>query len=117
MIKAIATASFVHGSQSLKRGEEADFTPSTFTALAAHGLVREKTEMPAEPSAPRAQRAARAPSNKKAPELQNQGAPDAATSAVENSSVGATGMPPIDPEAKQDASAEAAGNLSDADKS
>lgn len=77
MIKTIATASFVHGAHNLKRGQEAEFTPATFTALAAHGLVREKTEQP-DPTPARTQRAARAPSNKKAPELQNQAAPDAA---------------------------------------
>lgn len=117
MIKAIATASFVHGPQSLKRGEEADFTLSTFTALAAHGLVREKIEKQADPSPPRAQRAARTPSNKKAPDLQNQAAPDSATTAVESSSVGAAGLPPIDPEAKQDAARVASGDSSDADQS
>lgn len=81
MIKAIAITSFVHGAHTLKRGEEAEFTPPTFTALAAHGLVREKPE-PVDLAPARPQRAARAPTNKKAPELQNQAMPDTTTPAA-----------------------------------
>ena len=35
MIKAIALAAFTHGPLNLRRGEEAEFSPPTFTALAA----------------------------------------------------------------------------------
>ena len=79
MIKAIALSAFTHGPLNLRRGEEAEFSPPTFTALAAHGLVREASAPQAEQPAPaqRTQRAARAPSNKKAPEFDNKAAADA----------------------------------------
>ena len=79
MIKAIALAAFTHGPLNLRRGEEAEFSPPTFTALAAHGLVREASAPQAEQQAPaqRTQRAARTPSNKKAPETDNKAAADA----------------------------------------
>lgn len=75
MIKAIAITAFVHGPLKLKRGDEAEFSPPTFTALEAQGLVRAKTEPAPEPTTPAASkptRAARTPANKKAPDLQNQ---------------------------------------------
>lgn len=73
MIKAIAISAFTHGSQNLQRGDEAEFSPPTFTALAAHGLVREKVE--AAPQTKTSARAARTPANKKAPELLNKSEP------------------------------------------
>lgn len=84
MIKAIALSAFTHGPLNLRRGEEAEFSPPTFTALAAHGLVREASAPQAEQPAPaqRTQRAARAPSNKKAPEFDNKAAADAAAPAA-----------------------------------
>lgn len=91
MIKAIAITSFVHGAHTLKRGEEAEFTPPTFTALAAHGLVREKPE-PVDLAPARPQRTARTPANKKAPELQNQAALHTATSVA----LDAPAAPPAD---------------------
>ena len=66
-IKAVAIASFTHGSLSLKRGDEAEFTEPTFVALAAHALVREADAKPAAVAQTRNVRAARPPSNKKAP--------------------------------------------------
>lgn len=116
MIKAIATASFVHGSQSLKRGEEADFTLSTFTALAANGLVREKPAEQAESAPARVQRAARAPSNKKAPEVLNKAAPDAPISAAEVITVQDLGAAPTGAAAEQ-VTDEAAAGTADADQS
>ncbi|KAB2902132.1 MAG: hypothetical protein F9K35_04585 [Burkholderiaceae bacterium] len=79
MTKAIVLSAFVHGALKLQRGDEAEFSPSTFAALAANGLVREAgpsqepasaapTSAPAPSPAARAQRAARAPANKKAPD-------------------------------------------------
>ena len=79
MIKAIALAAFTHCTLNLRRGEEAEFSPPTFTALAAHGLVREASPPQAEQQAPaqRTLRAARALSNKKAPEPDNKAAAEA----------------------------------------
>ena len=105
MIKAIALTAFVHGSLKLQRGDEADFSPPTFTALAAHGLVREATAEQAQPPAQRTQRAARAPANKKAAEPENkagkapdvgaQGAADPSASA-ESGAVADPATPPAD---------------------
>ena len=107
MIKAIALAAFTHGPLNLRRGEEAEFSPPTFTALAAHGLVREASAPQAEQPAPaqRTQRAARAPSNKKAPEPDNKAAtaataaPPPAADAAAPSAVEAEPAPAADPAA------------------
>ena len=129
MIKAIALTAFTHGPLNLRRGEEAEFSPPTFTALAAHGLVREASAPQAEQPAPaqrtqrtqRTQRAARAPSNKKAPEPDNKAAadatapttapaPDAATDPATPPAVEAEPAPAADPAApagKPDAAAHA----------
>ena len=78
-IKAIVISSFVHGALSLRRGDEAEFSEPTFAALAAHGLVRAKDDPSAgavdqaQPPA-RTTRAARPPSNKRAPDPLNKSA-------------------------------------------
>lgn len=77
MIKAIALSAFTHGALTLRRGDEAEFSPPTFTALAAHGLVRDASAPQVQPPQ-RAQRAARTPSNKKAQEPDNKTTTDAA---------------------------------------
>ena len=92
-IKAIAITAFVHGSLNLRRGQEAEFSEPTFTALAAHGLVRaqegphagpdDQTQTPA-----RATRAARTPSNKRASDPLNKSTPSDAPAA---GSTGETG--------------------------
>lgn len=107
MIKAIALAAFTHGPLNLRRGEEAEFSPPTFTALAAHGLVREASPPQAEQqaSAQRTQRAARTLSNKKAPETDNKAATavtDSAAPAADAaapSAVEAEPVPAADPAA------------------
>ena len=73
-ITAIAISAFVHGSLNMQRGDEAEFTEPTFTALAAHGLVRAKGDDGAAGAIQqpiRNTRAARTPSNKRAPDLAN----------------------------------------------
>ncbi len=74
MIKAIALTAFVHGSQKMQRGDTAEFSPPTFASLAANGLVREDAGGTQQKPVQQSQRAARAPSNKKAAEPDNKAA-------------------------------------------
>lgn len=103
MIKAIATTAFVHGPLKLQRGDEAEFSPPTFTALAAQGLVREKADPSPEPVTPattKPTRAARAPANKKAPDLQTQAtAPDAVPVPTDTAATDVTVIPQSSPAA------------------
>lgn len=88
MIKALILTTFVHGTQHLRRGDEAEFPPGAFVELSALGLVREAEEQqpqqpqPQEP-AQRSQRPARTPANKQAsaPEAKDEGAADATADA------------------------------------
>ena len=99
MVKAIALTAFVHGALKLQRGDEADFSPPTFTALAAHGLVREATAEQAQPPAQGTQRATRAPANKKAAEPENKEgkAPDVGTQGAVDLRAPAEPDPAADP--------------------
>ena len=74
MIEAIVLSTFVHGSATHYPGDTAEFSRLTFEELAGRGLVRDKASEPESPPA-RTTRAARTPSNKKAPEPDNKSAP------------------------------------------
>ena len=78
MIKAIVISTFVHGASTYRPGDQADFSPPVFASLAGYGLVGEAPAPHAEQTAPaqRTHRAARTPSNKKAPEPDNKKAPE-----------------------------------------
>ena len=102
MIKANVISTFVHGASTYRPGDQAEFSPPVFASLAGHGLVTEAPAPHAEQTAPaqRTQRAARTPSNKKAPEPDNKAATDTAAPAADPAASDTPGAVDADPAAQ-----------------
>ncbi|MDP3228392.1 MAG: hypothetical protein Q8N13_10510 [Acidovorax sp.] len=118
MIKAIVISTFVHGASTYRPGDQAEFSPPVFASLAGHGLVQEAPAPSAEQTTAvqRTQRAARTPSNKKAPEPDNKGAATGATgtAAVLPSPAGPAASSAVEPSAGPTADAASTAGASDA---